>query len=156
MQGESMYALAEELFPICRSITGNGVRRTFEILKKYCPNIKLYEVPSGTQVFDWTVPKEWNIKGGYLEDEQGNRIVDFDDNNLHILGYSTPVDTMISLEELEGHIYTMPKQPELIPYTTSYYRERWGFCMSQEQKERLKAGDYHAVIDSSLSEGSLT
>ena len=156
MQGESMYALAEELFPICRSITGDGVRKTFELLKRYCPEIKLYEVPTGTQVFDWNVPKEWNIRGGYLENEQGNRIVDFADNNLHILGYSVPVDTVLSREELEEHIYTLPKQPELIPYMTSYYKERWGFCMSQKQKEKLKSGNYHAVIDSTLTEGSLT
>lgn len=156
MQGKSMYALAGELFPICRSITGNGVRRTFDILKKYCPDIKLYEIPTGTQVFDWTVPKEWNIRGGYLEDEQGSLIVDFAENNLHILGYSVPVDTVISREELEEHIYTLPDQPELIPYTTSYYKERWGFCMSQKQKDKLKAGIYHAVIDADLSEGSLT
>lgn len=156
MQGESMYALAEELFPICRSITGNGVRQTFEILKRFCPELKLYEVPSGTQVFDWTVPKEWNIRGGYLEDEQGSRIVDFADSNLHVLGYSAPIDVQMSLEELEEHLYTMPGQPELIPYTTSYYRERWGFCMSQKQKDKLKPGCYHAVIDSDFSEGSLT
>ncbi len=156
MQGESMYALAEELFPICRSITGNGVRQTFEILKRICPELKLYEVPSGTQVFDWTVPKEWNIRGGYLEDEQGSRIVDFADSNLHVLGYSAPIDAQMSFEELEEHLYTMPGQPELIPYTTSYYREHWGFCMSQKQKDKLKPGRYHAVIDSDFSEGSLT
>ena len=156
MQGESMYALAEELFPICRSITGNGVRRTFEILKRHCPQIRLYEIPSGTQVYDWTVPKEWNIRGGYLADEQGNHVVDFEDNNLHILGYSVPIDQMLSLEELEEHLYTLPKQPELIPYTTSYYKERWGFCMSQKQKDKLKPGNYHAFIDTTLQDGSMT
>ncbi len=156
MQGESMYALAEELFPICRSITGDGVRRTFDILKRYCPDIKLYEVPTGTQVFDWTVPKEWNIRGGYLADAHGSHIVDFADNNLHILGYSAPIDTELSLEDLQEHLYTLPHQPELIPYTTSYYRERWGFCMTQKQKDKLKSGTYHAVIDSTLEDGSLT
>ncbi|HKM22680.1 MAG TPA: DUF4910 domain-containing protein [Lachnospiraceae bacterium] len=156
MQGEKMYALATELFPICRSITGNGVRETFEILKRYYEDIKLYEVPTGTEAFDWTVPKEWNITGGYLEDSKGNRIVDFADSNLHVLGYSTPIDTVLSLEELEPHLYTLPNQPDLIPYATSYYVERWGFCMTQKQKDALKPGNYHAVIQSELKEGSLT
>lgn len=156
MQGESMYALAEELFPICRSITGDGVRKTFDILKRYCPDIRLYEVPTGTAVFDWTVPKEWNIRGGYLADASGSHVVDFEDSNLHILGYSAPIDMELSLEELQEHLYTLPYQPELIPYTTSYYRERWGFCMTQKQKDKLKSGTYHAVIDSTLEDGSLT
>ena len=156
MQGDSMYALAEELFPICRSITGDGVRKTFEILRRYCPDIKLYEVPSGTQVFDWTVPKEWNIQEAYIEDEQGNRIVDFAENNLHVLGYSVPVDIVLTREELKEHLYTLPKQPDLIPYMTSYYVERWGFCMSERQKNSLHSGKYHAVINASLKEGSLT
>lgn len=156
MQGESMYALAEELFPICRSIMGDGVRKTFDILKRYCPDIRLYEVPTGTAVFDWTVPKEWNIRGGYLADASGSHVVDFEDSNLHILGYSAPIDMELSLEELQEHLYTLPYQPELIPYTTSYYRERWGFCMTQKQKDKLKSGTYHAVIDSTLEDGSLT
>lgn len=156
MQGENMYALAKELFPICRSITGNGVRQTFDILKNCYADIQLYEVPTGTEVYDWTVPKEWNITGGYLEDSKGNRIVDFADSNLHILGYSAPVDFVISLEELEPHIYTLPDQPDLVPYVTSYYVERWGFCMSHKQKEALKPGNYHAVIQSELKDGSLT
>ncbi len=156
MQGENMYALAKELFPICRSITGNGVRQTFDILKNCYADIQLYEVPTGTEVYDWTVPKEWNITGGYLEDSKGNRIVDFADSNLHILGYSAPVDVVLSLEELEPHIYTLPDQPDLVPYVTSYYVERWGFCMSHKQKEALKPGNYHAVIQSELKDGSLT
>lgn len=155
-EGREMYELAKSIFPICRSITGNGVRKTFRILKEQCPEIELYEVPSGTQVFDWTVPKEWNINGGYLEDESGNRIVDFEQNNLHILGYSTPIDTWMELSELSEHIYTLKDQPDLIPYVTSYYKERFGFCMSQNQKDSLKPGKYHALIDSKLEEGHLT
>ncbi|MCR5233579.1 MAG: DUF4910 domain-containing protein [Lachnospiraceae bacterium] len=155
--GESMYGLAERLFPICRSITGAGVRETFEILKEYIPDLKLYEVPTGTKVMDWTVPKEWRIDEAYIEDDQGNRIVDFRDNNLHVLGYSVPVDEWMSFDELEPHIYTLKDQPELIPYVTSYYKERWGFAMSQVQKDSLhRASRYHAVIKSSLFEGNLT
>ena len=155
-EGRQMYALASEIFPICRSITGNGVRQTFDILKKYMPDIKLYEVPSGTQVFDWTVPREWNIEEAYIEDESGERIIDFRDNNLHVVGYSVPVDEVLSLEELLPHIYTLEGQPEVIPYVTSYYKERWGFCMTHKQRLSLKPGRYHAVIKSSLNNGSMT
>jgi len=154
--GSGMYALAKELFPICRSITGDGVRETFHILKKNYANIKICEVPTGTQVFDWTIPKEWNIWEAYIEDEAGNRIVDFKKNNLHILGYSTPINQWMELSELSEHIHTLPKQPDLIPYMTSYYKERWGFCMSQNQKDSLINGKYHVVIDSELKDGSLT
>lgn len=155
-EGRRMFALAKELFPICRSITGDGVRETFRILQKYHPDIRLTEVPSGTQAFDWTVPQEWSITEAYLEDEAGNRVVDFQENNLHVVGYSTPVDAVLSLEELIPHLYTLKEQPEVIPYVTSYYKERWGFCMTQKQKEALKPGRYHALIRSALIEGSLT
>lgn len=154
--GKSMYALADRLFPICRSITGAGVRETFDILKEYIPDLKLYEVPTGTKVMDWTVPKEWRIEEAYIEDEAGNRIVDFKENNLHVLGYSTPINEWMSLEELEPHIYTLKDQPELIPYVTSYYKERWGFAMTQKMKDGLQPGRYHAVIKSELFDGSLT
>lgn len=154
--GKKMYAICEELFPICRSITGDGVRETFQILKKYYEDIKICEIPCGTQVFDWTIPKEWNIKDAYIEDEKGERVVDFGENNLHVLGYSAPIDAKIELSELLEHVYTLPDQPELIPYTTSYYKERWGFAMSEIQKNSLKPGMYHAVIDSSFTDGSLT
>lgn len=154
--GDSMYKLADRLFPICRSITGAGVRETFSILKEYIPDLKLYEVPTGTKVMDWTVPKEWKIEEAYLEDENGSRIVDYKVNNLHVLGYSTPVDEWMSLEELTPHIYTLKDQPELIPYVTSYYKERWGFAMTQRMKDSLKSGKYHAVIKSELFDGSLT
>lgn len=155
-EGEGMFALCKELFPICRSITGNGVRQTFDILKRVCPEITLHEVPSGTQIFDWTVPKEWNISDAYIEDEAGNRIVDFKENNLHVLGYSVPVDKYVTLEELQEHLYSLKDQPDLIPYTTSYYKERWGFCMTQNQRDTLKEGTYHVCIKSTLTDGHLT
>ena len=154
--GKEMYELCSELFPICRSLTGDGVRATFDILKRECPELKIFEVPCGTKVCDWTIPQEWNIKGGYIDDPDGNRVVDFKDNNLHILGYSVPVDKYLDLEELKEHIYTLPDQPDLIPYNTSYYAPRFGFCMTHNQLQTLKSGTYHAVIDSELKDGSLT
>lgn len=155
-EGKEMYALAKEIFPICRSITGNGVRETFAVLMKYMPDITLSEVPTGTPAFDWTVPKEWNIEEAFLENEQGERIVDFKENNLHVVGYSTPVDAFLSLEELKPHLYSLKDQPEVIPYVTSYYKERWGFCMPHRQLMSLKEGTYHAVIRSTLQDGSMT
>lgn len=156
-EGEKMFELCKEMFPICRSITGNGVRETFNILHKYMDaEFTLHEVKSGTQVFDWTVPNEWNVKEAYIEDESGNRIVDFKDNNLRLLGYSIPINATVSLDELKEHIYTLEEQPDLIPYATSYYKERWGFCMSKNELDALKDGNYHIVIDSTLEPGSLT
>ncbi|MCI9537019.1 MAG: DUF4910 domain-containing protein [Eubacterium sp.] len=151
-----MYELAERLFPICRSITGDGVRQTLEILKEEYEDLQVYEVPSGTQVFDWTVPKEWNIRDAYIEDSQGKRIIDFKESNLYVMGYSLPMDRMMSLEELKQMIFTQPEQPDVIPYVTSYYQERSGFCMSENQKNALREDTYHCVIDSDLKEGSLT
>lgn len=154
--GQKMYNLAQRLFPICRSITGNGVRETLTILGEIYPEIKIYEIPSGTTVFDWTVPKEWNIREGYIENSKGEKIVDFKINNLHVVGYSTPVNKFVTLEELKEIIYTQPDQPDVIPYVTSYYKERYGFCMSENQKQQLKNDNYHIVIDSDLVDGSLT
>lgn len=154
--GNKIYNLAKELFPICRSITGNGTRETLRILKRECEDLNIYEVKSGTQVFDWTVPREWNIKEAYIEDEYGNEIINMKNNNLHVLGYSIPVDKWVDLEELKQHIYTQPEQPDVIPYVTSYYKERFGFCMSENQKNSLKDIKYHMVIDSTLKEGSLS
>ncbi len=154
--GEKIYKLAEKLFPICRSITGNGVRKTLKILSEFCENMKIYEIPSGTQVCDWTVPKEWNIEGGYIENENGERVLDFQDNNLHIMGYSLPIDQWMELEDLKKIIFTYPKQPNVIPYVTSYYSTRSGFCMSENYKNSLPMGRYHAVIKSTLEDGSLT
>lgn len=155
-KGQYIYEIAKRIFPICRSITGDGVRDTMAILKEYVPELQIYEVPSGTAVFDWTVPKEWNIKDAYIEDESGQKIIDFKKNNLHVLGYSLPMDKYLSLEELKKIVYTQNEQPEAIPYVTSYYVERSGFCMSKNQLDSLKEGTYHAVIDSELKSGSLT
>jgi len=155
-EGKEMFALAKELFPICRSITGAGVRQTFDILLKHIPDMKLFEVPTGTKVFDWTVPNEWTIREAYIENENGERIVDMAVNNLHVLGYSVPVDEWMSLSDLKEHIYTLKDQPDVIPYCTSYYKERWGFCMSEDQLTALPDGKYHAYIDSELAPGSLT
>lgn len=153
---ENTYYVAERIFPICRSITGAGVRETLQILSEYATGMKIYNVPSGTQAFDWTVPKEWIIREAYIEDEKGTRIIDFKNNNLHVLGYSTPVNQWVSRDELFKYIYTQPNQPEVIPYVTSYYKERFGFCMSQNQRDSLPVGNYHMVIDSELIEGNLT
>lgn len=154
--GQLMYSLAERLFPICRSITGNGFRESLNIIREQLPEISVVEVPSGTSVFDWTVPKEWNINDGYIETLSGDRVVDFMDSNLHVLGYSIPIDAIVSKEELLEHVYTMPDQPDWIPYVTSYYKERWGFCMSENQKKTLSEDNYHVCIDSTLENGSLT
>lgn len=155
-EGKEMFRRVEEIFPICRSIMGEGVRRTFDILLKYIPDMKLFEVPTGTKAFDWTIPNEWTIRDAYIEDENNNRIVDMNVNNLHVMGYSTPVDEWMDLSELKEHIYTLKDQPDLIPYCTSYYKERWGFCMSEEMLAALPDGKYHAYIDSDLAPGSLT
>lgn len=157
LEGKELYSLVERIFPICRSITGNGVRQTLKILQEYAPDIKIHEVPSGTKVFDWTVPSEWNIEDAYVEDEEGHKVIDFQKTNLSVVGYSLPMDKIMTLEELKEIIYTQPGQPEVIPYVTSYYKERSGFCMAEQELEKLKPGKFHAVIKSSLNkEGSLT
>lgn len=153
--GNDIHALMKRLFPICRSLTGHGVRETLAILKEYIP-LTLHEVPSGTQVFDWTVPDEWNIRSAYIIGPNGEKIVDFKDHNLHVVGYSVPVDQEISLEELQSHLYSLPDQPGAIPYITSYYQKRWGFCLTHKQRSSLKPGTYRVKIDSTLEPGSLT
>ena len=153
--GSRMLAFVEELFPICRSITGDGIRETFRRIGERVP-LELHEIPSGTPVFDWTVPKEWNIREAYIEDPSGRRVVDFMDHNLHVVGYSVPVDARMPLSELREHIHTLPDQPDLIPYRTSYYAESWGFCMAHERLQQLDEGEYVVRIDSSLEPGSLT
>lgn len=153
--GADMYRLAERLFPICRSITGNGVRKTLDILSEIVP-VRKYEVPTGTAVFDWTVPQEWNIRNGFIEDETGERVLEFACNNLSIVGYSEPVDRVVSKEELLEHVYSEPSQPEAIPYVTSYYKRRYGFCMTEKQRCALGNGPFHIVIDSELKDGFLT
>lgn len=152
----NMYSLVKELFPICRSITGDGVRKTLRIIQREIPELKIFEVPTGTKVFDWIVPKEWNIKGGYIETLEGKKVIDFADTNLHVMGYSLPIDKIVSREELLEICYTIPEQPDYIPYVTSYYKERSGFCLSEKQKQALTEETYHVVIDSTLENGSLT
>lgn len=153
--GERMYRLIEELYPICRSITGNGVRRTLDIIGRYVP-LQRSEVPSGTRVFDWTVPKEWNIRDAYLRDPSGTKVVDFSRSNLHVVSYSQPVRARMSLGELHARLHTLPEHPEWIPYRTSYYNETWGFCLSERQRETLQDGEYEVVIDSTLADGHLS
>ncbi|NMC05034.1 MAG: DUF4910 domain-containing protein [Candidatus Lokiarchaeota archaeon] len=154
--GKQMYELCELLFPICRSITGNGVRKTLSIIKQHLPGIQVHEVPSGTAVFDWTVPKEWDIEDAYIIDPSGKKIVDFHQCNLHVVGYSTPIDATLDLDDLQEHLYSLPDQPAAIPYITSYYKERWGFCISEQMRKSLQPGKYHVVIKSKLFDGSLT
>ena len=154
--GNEMYALCDRLFPICRSITGDGVRETLRVLQSICPAMTLHEVPTGKQVFDWTVPKEWNIRDAWIKNSKGEKILDFAKSNLHVMGYSIPVNQKVTLEELLPLIHTQPDQPDAIPYVTSYYKERYGFCMSQEQKDALQDDTYHIYIDSDLKDGSLT
>lgn len=153
--GQHMYDLIAELYPICRSITGNGFRKTMEILRRYIP-LEIREIPSGTQVYDWTVPKEWNIKDAYIKNSDGQKIIDFQKSNLHVLNYSAPVQKSVSLAELRKHLYTLPDYPDWIPYRTSYYREDWGFCLSHSQFLNLKEGEYEVFIDSTLENGSLS
>ena len=153
--GKQLYELIVRLFPICRSITGNGVRQTLDILRDYIP-LKIHEVSTGTKVFDWTVPKEWNIRDAFVEDGSKNKIIDFRNNNLHVLGYSLPVDQWLSLSELQKHLHSLPDQPNAIPYVTSYYKERWGFCVAHNERLKLKEGKYHVFINSELKDGHLT
>lgn len=153
--GERMYRLIEELYPICRSITGNGVRRTLDIIGRYVP-LQRSEVPSGTRVFDWTVPKEWNIRDAYIRDPSGAKVVDFNRSNLHVVSYSQPVRARLPLAELRARLHTLPEHPEWIPYRTSYYNETWGFCLSENQRETLPEGEYEVVIDSTLADGHLS
>jgi aminopeptidase-like protein len=150
-----MHQLVERLYPLCRSITGDGVRRTLEIVGELIP-LDVHEVPTGTEVLDWNVPKEWNIRDAYVKDPSGAKVIDFKQSNLHVVGYSVPVSATMTLEELRGHLHTLPDQPGLIPYRTSYYAEDWGFCLRHETLESLRDGLYEVVIDSTLEDGHLT
>jgi aminopeptidase-like protein len=154
--GERMYAWAQRLFPLCRSLTGEGNRQTLRFLANQLPGLRIHEVASGTKAFDWMVPDEWNIRGAHLEHENGVAIVDFAHNNLHVVGYSEPVDLTLTREELDSHLYSRPDLPDAIPYVTSYYRRDWGFCLPHKQRESLPQGKYRAVIDSTLEPGYLT
>ena len=153
--GENMYGLIKDLFPICRSITGNGTRETLKIISQLIP-LTIHEVSTGTNVFDWTVPNEWNINDAFIKSPTGEKIVDFKKSNLHILHYSKPIHKKIPLKELKEHIFTQPDRPEDIPYRTSYYSEKWGFCMSHDKFLELEDGDYEVFIDSELKQGNLT
>ena len=153
--GTRMYAWATDLFPICRSITGEGVRNTLNYFGNILPDLTIHEVPTGAQAFDWIVPEEWHIRKAYIEDESGQRILDFQNNNLHVMGYSEPVDRRMNLDELNDFLYSLPAQPKAIPYITSYYKRRWGFCLTHEQRLTLKKGIYHVFIDSDIKPGVL-
>lgn len=153
--GAQLFACVAELYPICRSITGAGVRETLARLQQIVP-LTVHEVPSGTEVFDWVVPKEWNIRDAYVKNAQGERVVDFRRSNLHVVNYSTPVRASMSLNALRPHLFTLPDRPAWVPYRTSYYEENWGFCLSQQQLDALPEGDYEVCIDSSLEPGTLS
>jgi aminopeptidase-like protein len=153
--GSQMHDLVKELFPICRSITGEGIRETFHRIGKRIP-LEMHDVPSGTQVLDWTVPNEWNIRDAYINDPYGRKVVNFRDHNLHVVGYSTPIDARMPLSQLKEHVHTLPEHPGVIPYRTSYYAESWGFCMEDERLRGLSEGEYEVHIDASLEPGSLT
>ena len=153
--GKKMHQWATDLFPICRSITGPGVRDTLEYLKKILPSLELHSVPSGSEAMDWVVPDEWHIRDAWISNEHGEKVVDFKKNNLHVLGYSEPVNLLIELSDLQDHLYSLPDQPDAIPYVTSYYKRRWGFCLSHHQREQLQPGKYRVVIDSEIYPGVL-
>jgi len=154
-RGEEMYRFISELYPICRSITGQGIRDTFGRIQQHIP-LSITAVPSGTQVFDWTVPLEWNIRDAYVADRQGVRVIDFKQSNLHVVSYSIPTAARMPLRELKAHLFTLPDNPDWIPYRTSYYKESWGFCLSHRKYLDLRDEDYDVVIDSSLKPGHLT
>jgi aminopeptidase-like protein len=153
--GKEMYELIAELYPICRSITGNGLRKTLRVLNRFIP-LEIHEVPTGTQVFDWTVPREWNIKDAYVKNSKGERVIDFRRSNLHVVGYSAPVRETMALKALQEHLFTLPDRPGWVPYRTSYYQENWGFCLSHQQFLALEDDQYEVRIDSSLTDGHLT
>jgi aminopeptidase-like protein len=153
--GQQMYQLISELYPICRSITGNGFRETLQLISRHIP-LALHEVPSGTEVFDWTVPHEWNIRDAYIKNARGERIVDFQRSNLHVVNYSVPIKKKLSLAELRPHLFTLPDHPDWIPYRTSYYKESWGFCLSHNQLLEMEETEYEVCIDASLEPGYLT
>jgi aminopeptidase-like protein len=153
--GEGMYALIRELYPLCRSLTGDGVRDTLRILARHLP-LEVHEVPSGTQVFDWTVPREWNLREAWIATRDGRRVVDARDSNLHVVSYSTPLRRIVPLAELQAHLHSLPSRPDWIPYRTSYYHESWGFCVSERQRDALGEPEYEVCIDATLAPGHLS
>lgn len=153
--GHEMYGLVSELYPICRSITGDGLRETLRHLQRFVP-LTMHEIPTGTRVFDWTVPPEWNIRDAYVKNSRGERVIDFQESNLHVVSYSAPVHERMRLEELQPHLFTLPDHPDWIPYRTSYYKRNWGFCLTHKQFLELSRGEYEVCIDASLENGHLT
>jgi aminopeptidase-like protein len=153
--GQELHAFAAQLYPICRSISGDGIRRTLEEIGRRIP-LQISEVASGTPVYDWIVPKEWNIRDAYIKAPDGTKIVDFNTSNLHVLNYSVPVHKKMPLSELRPHLFTLPEHPDWIPYRTSYYQENWGFCLAHDQMLALPEGEYEVCIDSTLEDGHLT
>lgn len=153
--GVEMIALMHRLYPICRSITGDGLRQSLQILQDLVP-LTLHEVPTGTQVFDWTVPKEWNVRDAYVKNARGEKVIDFQQHNLHLVNYSVPIQQKMPLAELKKHLHSLPEYPEWIPYRTSYYSETWGFCLSHNALEALEEGEYEVCVDSTLADGHLT
>lgn len=153
--GKELHRFARELYPICRSITGDGIRRTLRMIGDMIP-LQISEVPTGTEVFDWMVPREWNIRDAYIKDADGLRVVDFKQNSLHVLNYSTPIHTMLPLNKLKEHLFTLPEHPDWIPYRTSYYKPEWGFCLTHKQMLSLGEGEYEVCIDTTLEDGHLT
>lgn len=153
---DQLYRWAEDIFPINRSLTGDGVRETLAYIKQILPQLQVHEVPSGTQAFDWQVPQEWNIRDAYVLNEAGERVIDFQKSNLHVVGYSIPVDEWLELDELQDILYSLPELPDAIPYVTTYYRDGYGFCLSENDRKALKPGKYRAVIDSTKRPGHLT
>jgi aminopeptidase-like protein len=153
--GREMHELVADLYPLCRSITGDGVRETLRRVAKQVP-LEVREVPSGTQVFDWVVPPEWNIRAAHITGPDGRRVVDFETSNLHVMSYSVPIRARLSRSELDSHLHSLPERPDWVPYRTSYYSEDWGFCLSERQRATLGDGEYEVVIDSELRDGHLT
>lgn len=151
-----MYCWAQDLFPINRSLTGDGVRQTLAYLAQRLPGLTRHEIPTGQQAFDWTIPREWRIRDGFIADLDGKRLLDFRESNLHVVGYSEPVDRVMSRAELEPHLHSLPDQPDAIPYVTSYYSRNWGFCLRQTERDKLGEGPFRVRIDSELFDGSLT
>ena len=153
LDGSEMYSWAQDLFPICRSLTGAGVRETLSYIKKLLPDLDIHEIKSGEKVMDWKVPQEWDIKDAYVKNEKGEKIIDFRKNNLHLVSYSEPIDTTMSLKDLQKNLHSIPAQPDAIPYITSYYSRNWGFCISQQQRDSLMDEKYQVFIDSELKNG---
>ena len=155
--GSEVHARIRRLYPICRSITGNGLRQTLRLIAEEI-DLRTEEVPTGTAVFDWTVPKEWNIRDAYIKNRQGVRLVDFNASNLHVVNYSVPVNQRMTVAALRPHLHSIPERPDWIPYKTSYYAENWGFCVTHRQLEALEkeAGELDVCVDSSLTNGHLT